>query len=111
MLTGEKFKSKPYSENIFILTQKGDGYKYIFFNDGIRSFIPLFYNAVDWNRFIQNINTMDIDIKKIPVDKAELFLYCPYEPVIFTMLDRRGLNDVKYYGKKYLDHFLLEVCA
>ena len=88
MLTGEKFKSRPYSENIFILTQKGDGYQYVFFNDGESDFVPLFYNTVDWSRFIQDMNISDIDIKKIPVEKAELFLYYPAKPVIFTTTDR-----------------------
>ena len=108
MLTVEKFESRAYAENIFILTQKGDGYKYVFFNDGDISFFPLFYNVVDWNRFIQDMSISEVvDIKKIPVEKAELFLYCPAKPVIFTTVDRRGQKDVKYYGKKYFNHVLL----
>ena len=97
--------------NIFVLTEKNDNYSYLVCYIDDSKFIPLFYDINDINRTFayETIALTDAaDIKKISVSKAELFLYCPAKPVIFTTLDRRGLNGVEYYGKKYLDHFLIK---
>ena len=91
--------------NLFVLTEKNDNYSYLVCQGDGLEFIPLFYDIDDIHR---TIKAMDItNVKKISADKAELFLYCPYKPIIFTALDRRGLNGVEYYGKKYLEHVLL----
>ena len=91
--------------NIFVLTKKDDNYSYLFCQGDGLEFIPLFYDIDDIHI---TIKAMDItNINKISVDKAELFLHSLYKPIVFTVLDRRGLNDIQYYGKKYLDHVLL----
>ena len=104
------FQSRIYVPNIFILTKKDDDYSYLFCGSGDSNFfIPLFYNMEDIDRTFTGQAEMDINVKKIPVAKAELFLYYPIKPAIFTTLDRRGQNGVEYYGKKYLNHFLLSL--
>ena len=100
------FQSRIYMPNLFILTEKNDNYSYLFCGFACFNFIPLFYNIEDIGRTFTDKAGMDI--KKISGGKAELFLYGPIKPVIFTTLDRRDQNGVKYYGKKYFNHYLME---
>ena len=104
------FSSRIYMPNIFVLTDKDDSCSYLFCNIEGFKFIPLFYNIDDIDRVFadRTIARMGAtNTKEIPASKAELFSYGPAKPVIFTTLDRRGVNEAQYYGKKYLDHILL----
>ena len=104
------FLSKIYMPNIFVLTKEDDNYSYLFCHIADYKFIPLFYDIDDINKTFTATIIADMctnNIKKISTDKAELFSYGHIKPVILTTLDRRGQGNIEYYGKKYLNHFLI----
>lgn len=101
------YESMIYNPRLFVLTKnKSD---IVIVND---EYIPIFYEKHLAEEYINNISEKvgdsQITAELITIDKIKLLKIADKNPIIYTVLDRRGIKTMTYYSKFYIQHFLLE---
>ncbi len=100
------YESMIYHEKLFILAKnKSD---IVIIND---EYIPVFYEQCLAEEYIKDISAkvnIQITIEPITINKVKLLKMANKNPIIHTIIDRRGKQVIKYYSKFFIKHFLLE---